>query len=96
MEQEEAIQIMAHLAGRLDRAPAMELEDMVAAYAEFLAHIQPQLGERDFAFLATVGAMIYRKGFRQYDSGIKTDLLMQKLLASGGKQRSGRRKVQAI
>ena len=96
MEKEEAIDIMAHLAGRLDQSPALELEDMVSPFAEFLAHIQPQLGERDFAFLATVGAMIYRRGFRQYDSGLETELLMQKLQATGCKPRTGRKKVHPV
>ncbi|MGB6054875.1 MAG: hypothetical protein WBG17_06505 [Burkholderiaceae bacterium] len=96
MEKEDAVGIMAHLAGRLDQAPTLELEDMVSAFAEFLAHIQPQLGERDFAFLATIGAMIYRKGFRQYDSSLETDLLMQKLQASGCKPRVRRKKTQPV
>lgn len=77
MEKEEAIEIMIHLAGKLENAPA--LEDLVSAFAEFLAHIYPQVGERDFSFLATIGAMIYLKGSRQYDSSLETDCLMQKL-----------------
>ena len=52
---------------------------MVSAYAEFLAHIKSSVTEEDFAFLATIGAMIYQKGFREYDSGVQTDLLMARL-----------------
>lgn len=77
MEKEDAIELMVHLAGKFENPPA--LEDLVSAFAEFLAHIHPQIGEEDFAFLATIGAMIYRKGFRQYHSGQQTTLLMQKL-----------------
>ncbi len=77
MEKEDAIEVMSHLAARLENSLA--IEDLVSPYAEFLAHIKSSLTEEDFAFLATIGAMIYKKGFREYDSGIQTALLMAKL-----------------
>jgi hypothetical protein len=77
MEKDDAILIMSKLASRLEDVLAME--DLVSAFAEFLAHIRPSISEQDFAFLATVGAMIYRKGGRQYDSSVETDILMTRL-----------------
>lgn len=77
MEKDDAIVIMSRLASKLDDVLAME--DLVSAFAEFLVHIRPTASEQDFAFLATVGAMIYRKGGRQYDSSIETDQLMARL-----------------
>lgn len=77
MEKDDAILIMSKLASKLEDVLAME--DLVSAFAEFLVHIRPTVSEQDFAFLATVGAMIYRKGGRQYDSSIETDQLMTRL-----------------
>jgi hypothetical protein len=77
MNKDDAIEVMSHLAGKLEGALA--LEDVVSAYAEFLAHIRTTVTEEDFAFLATIGAMIYEKGSRQYDSSVQTTLLMDKL-----------------
>jgi hypothetical protein len=77
MRKEDAIEIMHHLAGKLESVLAVE--DLVAPYAEFMAHIESGVSEEDFAFLATVGAMIYLKGGRQYDSSVQADLLMEKL-----------------
>lgn len=77
MDKEDAIAVMSHLAGKLQ--DSILIEDMVSAYAEFLAHIKSSVTEEDFAFLATIGAMIYQKGFREYDSGVQTDLLMARL-----------------
>lgn len=94
MEKEEAIGIMIHLAGKLENAPA--LEDLVSAFAEFLAHIHPQVCERDFSFLATIGAMIYLKGFRQYDSGLQTDFLMQKLREASTGPLTGKQNLESV
>ncbi|MDF3036155.1 MAG: hypothetical protein K0S28_1429 [Paucimonas sp.] len=77
MEIEDAIAVMSHLADKLEHTLA--IEDLVSAYAEFLAHIRGQISEQDFAFLATIGAMIYLKGGREYDSSVQTDLLMKRL-----------------
>jgi hypothetical protein len=77
MDRDDAIIIMSKLSERLD--DVLVMEDLVSAFAEFLAHIRPNVSEQDFAFLATVGAMIYRKGSRNYDSGLETDLLMTRL-----------------
>lgn len=79
MEKDDAIIIMSKLAAKLD--DVLEMEDLVSAFAEFLVHIRPTVSEQDFAFLATVGAMIYRKGSRRYDSSLETDLLMARLRA---------------
>jgi len=94
MEKEEAIGIMIHLAGKLENSPA--LEDLVSAFAEFLAHSHSQLCEQDFAFLATIGAMIYLKGFRQYDSSLETEQLMQKLRETGMATLPNRQNVASI
>jgi NH3-dependent NAD+ synthetase len=77
MDKEDAIEVMSHLAVKL--ADSVAIEDMVSAYAEFLAHINTSVTEEDFAFLATIGAMIYQKGFREYDSGVQTNQLMARL-----------------
>jgi hypothetical protein len=77
MEKEEAIEMMSHLAGKLE--DVLAIEDVVSAFAEFLAHIRSSISEEDFAFLATIGAMIYQKGSREYDSSVQTDLLMKRL-----------------
>lgn len=77
MEKEEAIAVMSHLAGKLE--DVLTIEDVVSPFAEFLAHIRSSISEEDFAFLATIGAMIYLKGFREYDSSVQTDRLMAKL-----------------
>jgi hypothetical protein len=77
MEKEEAIAVMSHLAGKLE--DVLTIEDVVSPFAEFLAHIRSSISEEDFAFLATIGAMIYLKGFREYDSSVQTDRLMTKL-----------------
>lgn len=78
MEKQDAISIMRHLAFKLE--DVISLDDMVSPFAEFLAHIQPSVSDKDFAFLSTVGAMIYLKGARQYDSGVEAEELMRKLL----------------
>jgi hypothetical protein len=77
MRKEDAIEIMHHLASKLE--DVLSIEDMVSAFAEFLVHIQPKVTEEDFAFLATVGAMIYLKGGRQYDSSLQADELIEKV-----------------
>lgn len=68
---------MHHLAGKLENV--LCVEDLVSAFAEFLVHIQPEITEEDFAFLATVGAMIYLKGGRQYDSSLQATELIEKV-----------------
>ncbi|WP_019139779.1 hypothetical protein [Noviherbaspirillum massiliense] len=77
MKKEDAIEIMHHLAAKLE--DVLAVEDLVSAFAEFMVHIQSEVSEEDFAFLATVGAMIYQKGARHYDSGVQTDLLLERL-----------------
>jgi hypothetical protein len=77
MEKEDAIAVMSHLAGKLENV--LTIEDVVSPFAEFLAHIRSSISEEDFAFLATIGAMIYLKGFREYDSSVQTNCLMEKL-----------------
>lgn len=77
MEKEDAIAVMSHLADKLE--DVLAIEDVVSAFAEFLAHIRSSVSEEDFAFLATIGAMIYLKGCRQYDAIVQTDLLMARL-----------------
>ena len=75
--EEDAIEIMHHLANKLQHVLAVE--DLVSAFAEFMVHIQDDVSEEDFAFLATVGAMIYLKGADRYNSGVQTHRLMEKL-----------------
>ncbi|MEN3365950.1 MAG: hypothetical protein V7606_3224 [Burkholderiales bacterium] len=77
MKKDEAIAIMHHLAGKLENVIAVE--DLVSPFAEFMAHIQEDVSEEDFAFLATVGAVIYLKGSRHYDSSVQTSLLLEKI-----------------
>jgi hypothetical protein len=77
MKKDDAIAIMHHLAGKLENA--LTVEDLVSPFAEFMAHIQPDVSEEDFAFLATVGAMIYLKGSRHYDSSVQTNILLEKI-----------------
>lgn len=77
MEKEDAIAVMSHLADKLENV--LTIEDVVSPFAEFLAHIRSSISEEDFAFLATIGAMIYLKGFREYDSSVQTNCLMEKL-----------------
>jgi hypothetical protein len=77
MRKEDAIEIMHHLASKLENV--LSVEDLVSAFAEFLVHIQPEITEEDFAFLATVGAMIYLKGGPQYDSSMQAAELIEKL-----------------
>ena len=77
MDKEDALAIMSQLATKLE--DVLEVEDLVSAFAEFLAHIRPTISEEDFAFLATIGAMIYLKGARKYDSCKETDLLLERL-----------------
>lgn len=83
MEKFDGIIIMSKLASKLE--DVLVMEDLVAAFAEFLEHIRPNVSEQDFAFLATVGAMIYRNGARQYDSSLETDVLMKRLRSASTK-----------
>ncbi len=77
METEDAIVIMRHLSDRLDNVLA--LEDLVSPFAEFMAHMQPKVSEEEFAFLGTIGAIIYQRGSGKYHSSVQAELLMQKL-----------------
>ncbi len=77
MEKEEAITVMRHLAVKLE--DVMGIEDVVDAFAEFLVHIEACVSEEDFAFLATVGAMIYLKGWREYDACLEANALFERL-----------------
>jgi hypothetical protein len=77
MKKDDAIAIMHHLAGKLEHV--LTVEDLVSPFAEFMAHIESDVTEEDFAFLATVGAMIYLKGSRHYDSSVQTSLLLEKI-----------------
>jgi hypothetical protein len=77
MEKEDAIAVMRHLATKLENVLA--IEDVVSAFAEFLVHIRSSVSEEDFAFLATIGAMIYLKGRHEYDSCMEADRLMARL-----------------
>lgn len=79
MEKEEAIEIMRQLSARLE--PLISIEDMVAPFAEFMVHIRPQVTEEDFAFLSSVGAMIYLNGSKKYHSCVEADFLFSKLRA---------------
>ena len=79
MEKEDAIAVMSHLAFKLE--DTLAIEDVVSAFAEFLVHIRPLVCEEDFAFLATIGAMIYLKGRREYDSCVEAEQLMARLRA---------------
>lgn len=77
MDKEEAIAIMHQLSHKLKNVIA--LEDMVSPYAEFMAHMEPKVSEEDFAFLSTIGAMLYLKGSGKYNSIVQAELLMQKM-----------------
>ena len=77
MDKEDAIAIMHQLSCRLKNV--VELEDMVSPFAEFLVHMQPKVSEEDFAFLGTIGAMIYLKGSDKYNAIIEAEHLMEKL-----------------
>ncbi len=77
MEKEDAVAIMRQLSLRLEHV--VSLEDMVSPFAEFMVHMRPRLSEEDFAFLGTVGAMIYLSGSEKYNSCIEADSLMEKL-----------------
>jgi hypothetical protein len=77
MEKEDAIAVMKQLANKL--GDVLVIEDVVSPFAEFLAHIQTSVSEEDFAFLATIGAMIYQKGHREYDSSVEATQLLEKL-----------------
>lgn len=77
MEKEDAIVLMRQLSDRLNNA--WTLEDLVSPFAEFMAHMQPKISEEEFAFLGTVGAMIYQRGSTQYDATVQADQLLRKL-----------------
>ncbi len=77
MEKEEAIGLMQQLSDRLDNAWA--LEDLVSPFAEFLAHMQPRVSEEEFAFLGTIGAMIYQRGAVQYNASVEASELLERL-----------------
>jgi hypothetical protein len=77
MEKEEAIVLMRHLSDRLQNVLA--LEDLVSPFAEFMAHMQPKVSEEEFAFLGTIGAIIYQRGSGQYNASVQANLLLQKL-----------------
>lgn len=80
MEKDEAIGLMQKLSDRLDNVWA--LEDLVSPFAEFLAHMQPKVSEEEFAFLGTVGAMIYQRGATQYNASVEASLLLERLQQS--------------
>lgn len=77
MEKEDAIVLMRQLSDRLNHT--WSLEDLVSPFAEFMAHMQPKVSEEEFAFLGTVGAMLYRRGSSQYDATVEAERLMHKL-----------------
>jgi hypothetical protein len=77
MNKEDAIAIMQQLSCKLKNVVA--LEDMVSPYAEFLAHMQPKISEEDFAFLGTIGAMIYLKGSSKYKAILVAEELIHRL-----------------
>jgi hypothetical protein len=77
MKKDDAIAIMHHLAGKLEHT--LSVEELVSPFAEFMAHIEKDVTEEDFAFLATVGAMIYLKGARHYDSSVQATLLLERV-----------------
>jgi hypothetical protein len=77
MEKEEAIVLMRQLSDRLNHG--WSLEDLVSPFAEFMAHMQPKVSEEEFAFLGTIGAMIYQRGSSQYDASVEADRLLRKL-----------------
>jgi hypothetical protein len=77
MEKDDAIAVMSHLADKLENVLA--IEDVVSAFAEFLAHIRTSVSEEDFAFLATIGAMIYLKGCHEYDACVEANQLIERI-----------------
>ena len=77
MEKEDAIVLMRQLSDRLNTV--WVLEDLVSPFAEFMAHMEPKISEEEFAFLGTVGAMIYQRGSSQYDATVQADCLLRKL-----------------
>lgn len=89
MEKEDAIVLMRHLSGRLEHLIA--LEDMVSPFAEFMAHMQSKISEEEFAFLGTVGAMIYLRGSSKYDSSVQANLLLQRLQRQAAKAEPNRK-----
>ncbi|HJW53799.1 MAG TPA: hypothetical protein VJ577_00835 [Burkholderiaceae bacterium] len=91
MEKEDAIAMMSHLADKLE--DVLAIEDVVSAFAEFLAHINPSVSEEDFAFLVAIGAMIYQKGRREYDSSVQTNQLLAQLCKKPGASEACGRKT---
>ncbi|RJG03678.1 hypothetical protein [Noviherbaspirillum sedimenti] len=77
MEKEDAIVLMRQLSDRLTHTWA--LEDLVSPFAEFMAHMESRVSEEEFAFLGTIGAMIYQRGSSQYDASVQADQLLRKL-----------------
>ena len=77
MEKEDAITLMRQLSDRLNHSWA--LEDLVSPFAEFMAHMESKVSEEEFAFLGTVGAMIYQRGASQYDASLQAEMLLRKL-----------------
>jgi hypothetical protein len=77
MDKEDAIAIMHQLSCKLKNVVAME--DLVSPYAEFLAHMQPKISEEDFAFLGTIGAMIYLEGSDKYNAIVAAEQLLHKV-----------------
>jgi hypothetical protein len=77
MDKTDAIAIMHQLSCKLKNVVA--LEDLVSPYAEFLVHMQPKVSEEDFAFLGTIGAMIYLEGSDKYNSILEAEQLLEKV-----------------
>ncbi|MDQ9169327.1 hypothetical protein Q8A64_02765 [Oxalobacteraceae bacterium R-40] len=77
MDKTDAIAIMHQLSCKLKNVVA--LEDLVSPYAEFLVHMQPKVSEEDFAFLGTIGAMIYLEGSDKYKSILEAEQLLEKV-----------------
>ena len=77
MEKEDAIVLMRDLSDRLNHTWA--LEDLVSPFAEFMAHMESRVSEEEFAFLGTVGAMLYQRGAGKYDASVQADRLLRKL-----------------
>jgi hypothetical protein len=77
MEKEDAITLMRQLNDRLNHTWA--IEDLVSPFAEFMAHMESKVSEEEFAFLGTVGAMIYQRGASQYDASLEAEALLRKL-----------------
>ena len=77
MDNAEALDIMRHMASKLE--DVIQVEDLVHAFAEFMAQVEPCLSEADFAFIATLGGMIYRKGIDKYAASLETEHLLERL-----------------